>query len=164
LASLVGEKIPLGWARDSEGNPTQDPQAALKGSMEPIGGPKGSGLSLVIDLLCGVLTGTSITGEVKNLTTDFSGPAQTAHMFIAINIANFIDAALFKQNIDEVIRRVKSLPSVSDSPAYLPGEIEFNLAAKRKVEGIPLSVNVIAGLQGLAERYGVPALAKAVAG
>jgi LDH2 family malate/lactate/ureidoglycolate dehydrogenase len=155
LASVLGEAIPLGWALDTEGKPTQDAKAALKGSMEPIGGPKGSGLSLIIDLLCGVLTGTSLTGEVRNVT-DNAGPSKTSHMFIAINIAKFIDPEQFKKNIDEVIRRIKSLPPVGNSPAYLPGEIEFNLEAKRRMEGIPLSTKVLAELQNLAQKYGVP--------
>jgi LDH2 family malate/lactate/ureidoglycolate dehydrogenase len=154
LASVIGEAVPLGWALDTEGKPTQDAKAALKGSMEPIGGPKGSGLSLVIDLLCGVLTGTSLTGEVKNVT-DTSGPSKTSHMFIAINIGKFVDPEQFKKNIDAVIRRIKALPSASGSPPYLPGEIEFNLEAKRRAEGIPLSPKVIAELQDLARKYGV---------
>ncbi|MCL2669631.1 MAG: Ldh family oxidoreductase, partial [Syntrophaceae bacterium] len=57
-SALVGQDIPLGWARDPEGKPTQDAKLALKGTLEPVGGPKGSGLSLIIDLLCGVLTNT----------------------------------------------------------------------------------------------------------
>jgi LDH2 family malate/lactate/ureidoglycolate dehydrogenase len=76
-------------------------------------------------------------------------------MFIPINIAKFIDPEQFKKNIDEVIRRIKSLPPVGNSPAYLPGEIEFNLEAKRRMEGIPLSTKVLAELQNLAQKYGV---------
>ena len=51
------KKMPMDWAMDVDGKPTDDAKVALKGSLAPIGGPKGSGLSLIIDLLCGVLTG-----------------------------------------------------------------------------------------------------------
>ena len=157
LASLTGDTIPFGWARDSEGNPTDNPKAALKGSMEPIGGPKGSGLSLIIDLLCGVLTGAGVTGEVKNIT-DTSGPSKTGHIFIAINVSKFINPEYFKKTVDQVILHIKSLPSSDGSPIYLPGEPELNLEAKRRTEGIPLAVDVISGLCKLADHYGVPKL------
>jgi LDH2 family malate/lactate/ureidoglycolate dehydrogenase len=154
VAARRGEKIPFGWAVDAEGKPTDDPFEALKGSLAPIGGPKGAGLSLVIDLLCGALTGTALTGEVKNIT-DISGPARTGHMFIAMNVARFIDPHLFTQSIDTVIERIKALPSADGTPVYLPGEIEFNLEAKRLAEGIPLAADVIEDLNRLGERYGV---------
>ncbi|KYZ75665.1 lactate dehydrogenase [Anaerosporomusa subterranea] len=156
-ASLVGEKIPLGWAVDSDGRPTEDAKAALKGSLEPIGGPKGAGLSLCIDLLCGVLTGTALTGEVINVT-DTSGPSKTGHLFIAINVASFINPQFFAQNVDKVITHIKSLPSASGGQVYMPGEIEFNLEAKRLKEGIPLANDVLADLGRLAERYEVSKL------
>lgn len=79
-AALTGQSIPLGWARDIDGKPTQDAQLALKGSLEPVGGVKGSALSLIIDMICGVLTDTVLTGGVKNIT-DISGPSNTGHFF-----------------------------------------------------------------------------------
>jgi len=162
LASLAGRKIPLGWALDGNGHPTEDPKAALEnGSLEPIAGPKGSGLSLVIDLLCGVLTGTTLTGDVK-LIMDLSGPMNTSHLLAAINIASFVEPEGFKTNIATVIRRIKQLPSVDGSPVYLPGELEFNLARKRLAEGIPFSTELLATLAELADRYQTPRIEGAV--
>ena len=157
LAGLAGKKIPLGWALDKDGKPTDDPHAAQEGTLEAIGGPKGSGLALVIDILCGVLTGTTITGDVK-LIADLSGPMNTTHLLMAINVASFVEVEQFKKNIDAVILRIKSLPSAGGSSIYLPGEIEFNLENMRKIEGISLPANVCADLDKLAERYGVPKL------
>lgn len=154
VASRPGEKIPVGWAVDADGRPTDNPVEALKGSLTPIGGPKGAGLSLVIDLLCGALTGTALTGEVKNIT-DTSGPSRTGHMFVALNVARFIDAQTFSESIDSVIQGIKALPSADGTPVYLPGEIEFNLEARRRVEGIPLAMDVIETLNRLGERHGV---------
>lgn len=156
-AALVNKSIPLGWALDSNGKPTENPKEALKGSLEPIGGPKGSGLSLIIDILCGVLTSTCLTGEVKNLT-DVSGPSKTGHMFCAINICNFMNTEVFKTNIDLVVQNIKNLPARDDNPVYLPGEIEHNLTLKRLKEGIPLEREVIRALNSIACRYGVPIL------
>lgn len=153
-AAMTNSKIPLNWALDEEGNPTDNPQKALKGSLVPIGGVKGSGLALVVDILCGVLTGNSLTGEVKNIT-DMSGPSKTGHIFCAINISDFVNIIEFKNNIDFIINKIKSLPSAENNPVYLPGEIEYNLADKRMKEGIPIDESVIETLNSLANRYGI---------
>lgn len=61
-AKRRGEKIPLDWALDSEGRPTDDPAAALEGVMAPMGGPKGSALAIMMDVFSGVLSGTIFYG------------------------------------------------------------------------------------------------------
>lgn len=152
FAALTGKEIPLGWATDANGEPTTDAQKALKGSLEPIGGVKGSGLSLVVDILCGILTNSCLTGEVKTIV-DISGPAKTGHIFGAIDIAHFIGLDLFKNNMDAVIQHIKSLPSKGGQEIFLPGEIEFNLAEKRAKEGIPLEDAVVQNLNALGARY-----------
>lgn len=156
-AALTGKDIPVGWAVDAEGKPTTDAKKALKGSLEPIGGPKGSGLSLIIDLLCGVLTGSSLTGEVKTVT-DMSGCARTGHVFCAIDIAHFRNVEAFKNDVDAIIAMIKGLPPRTAGAVYMPGEIEFNLTAQRKQEGIPLDEAVIETLNSVAERYSVARL------
>lgn len=156
-ASIVGKKIPLGWAVDAEGKPTEDAKAALKGSLEPIGGPKGAGLSLCIDLLCGVLTGCGLTGEVKNIT-DVSAPSRTGHLFAAINVESFISPDVFRRCVDSVIEHIKSMPSADGGAVYLPGEREFLLEEKMHSEGVPLDADVVAELNELADRLGVPTL------
>jgi LDH2 family malate/lactate/ureidoglycolate dehydrogenase len=153
-SALTNKEIPPGWALDAQGNPTTDPNVALKGSLVPIGGAKGSGLSLIVDILCGILTGSCLTGEVKNIT-DMSGPAQTGHAFVAINIAGFIDTDQFKESVDAVIRRIKSLPSKEGQAVYMAGEIEYNLEETRRREGIALDEDVIKALNSLSERFGV---------
>lgn len=156
-AAMKNQEIPMDWGLDEEGNPTSDPNKALKGSLVPIGGVKGSGLSLIIDILCGVLTGTSLTGEVKNIT-DMNNISKTGHVFIAINISSFIDSETFKNDIDLIIRRVKALPPKGDNEIYMAGEIELNLMEKRKLEGVPVDVEVIYSLNQLADKYGASRL------
>ncbi len=159
-ASLTGHPIPLGWARDRDGKPTEDAKAALKGSLEPVGGPKGSALSLIIDILCGVLTDTVLTGGVKNIT-DTSGPAMTGHFFSALNIARFMDLKRFMANVDSVIDHIKSLPPVDGGQIFMPGEIEYLATAKRMKEGLPLEEEVIQSLNAVAAWYGAAQLAEA---
>jgi LDH2 family malate/lactate/ureidoglycolate dehydrogenase len=157
-AALTGQSIPLGWARDSEGNPTQDAKLALDGSLEAVGGVKGSGLSLIIDLVCGVLTNTILTGGVKTVT-DMSGPAMTGHFFSALDVSKFIDLKLFKANVDQVITNIKNFPPVTEGgKIFMPGEIELLAEKKRREEGIPLDKEVVDMLNGVASRYGAAAL------
>jgi LDH2 family malate/lactate/ureidoglycolate dehydrogenase len=158
FAALTGKEIPPGWATDADGEPTTDAKKALKGSLEPIGGPKGSGLSLIVDLLCGVLTGSCLTGEVKTIV-DVSGPAKTGHIFGAIDIGRFIGREPFRQNVDAVIRRIKGLPARAGQKVFMPGEIELDLAARRMQEGVPLAEEVARNLNALAERFNTTRLA-----
>ena len=71
-----------------------------------------------------------------------------------MNVARFIDPALFTQSIDLVIERIKALPSADGTPVYLPGEIEFDLEAKCLAEGVPLTADVVEELNRLGERHG----------
>lgn len=154
MCALQNKEMPLDWGLDGEGNPTTDPNEALNGSLVPIGGVKGSGLSLVVDLLTGVLTGTSLTGEVKTVT-DMSGPSNTSHVFIAINIESFINPEVYKTNVDLVIDKIKKLPPKGNNEIFMAGEIEQNLMDKRKIEGIPVEIEVVNLLNKLADKYDV---------
>jgi LDH2 family malate/lactate/ureidoglycolate dehydrogenase len=160
-AAATHQDIPLGWALDQDGNPTTDPETALKGTLEPIGGPKGSGLALIIEIMCSLLTGAGRLGEVRE-TTDLSGPMNTGHIFCALEIDRFTDVKQFKKDIDQSIRRIKALPSVSGGPIYLPGEIEHLNVLRGQKEGIAYDEEVIKTLNQLAAKLGVnPLPAKA---
>lgn len=154
LAALTGQKIPLGWAVDAEGQPTEDASAAMKGSLAPVGGPKGAGLSLVIDILTGVLSGTGLTGQVRNIA-DISGPSGTGHLFIALDVGAFIAPEIFAASVDSVMRHIRSLPSADGGPVCLPGEIEAAGADRRRAEGIPVPNDVLTGLQKLGAELSV---------
>jgi LDH2 family malate/lactate/ureidoglycolate dehydrogenase len=157
MYALQNKEMPMDWGLDVDGNPTSDPNEALKGSLVPIGGVKGSGLSLIVDLLTGVLTGTSITGEVKNIT-DMTDPSNTSHMFIALNISSFRDTEEYKGDVDAVIQKIKKLPPKGNNEVFMAGEIEQNLMDKRKFEGIPVEIEVVEKLNKLAETFGTTKL------
>lgn len=155
LAALKGEKIPEGWAFDEEGNPTTDPKAALRGTLAPIGGPKGYGLALIVDLLCGLITGSKYLQDVKALD-DFSAPSGTGFLIGALNIDFFIPYEEYKEKIVKYVEAVKSSPRRSGvDEILLPGE-----GAKREMDlrsklGIPLDEEVVTALRKLAERFNV---------
>jgi LDH2 family malate/lactate/ureidoglycolate dehydrogenase len=153
-----GEKIPLDWGLDVNGKPTDDPKEALKGSLVAIGGVKGSALSLIVDLISGVMTSTGLTGETKGIT-DTSGPSQTGHAFIVVDISRFIDTNEFGENVDKVIDTIKALPRKPGfNEIFMAGEIEYGLMEKVKVDGIGLEDPVVKELNELAEKLGVEKL------
>jgi len=135
------QPIPLGWALDSEGNPTTDPAEALKGTLQPIAGPKGSGLAIIIDILAGMLSGSQYGPEVKTFHK-LEGATGVGVFCIAIDIEYFLDSEEFTSKVDCYIDSIKNLKKVKDvSEVYLPGEIEFLKEEKAKREGIDLSEN-----------------------
>ena len=89
LAAAAGARIPGDWAVDSEGRPTTDPAAAIKGMLLPAAGPKGFGLAFVIDLLCGGLSDGAVGADVRPLYGDPGEPYRCAHFFLAIDAGYF---------------------------------------------------------------------------
>src|SRR3546814_17126258 len=83
-AARRGEKIPEGYALDKDGRSTTDPNAALEGGVVlPIGGPKGSAISMLMDILGGVLSGAGYTGGVSNQFLVYAEPQHVVHFFLA---------------------------------------------------------------------------------
>lgn len=153
-----GEKIPTDWALDADGNPTDDPAEALRGVMLPMGGPKGSALSIMMDVFSGVLSGSAFAGQVAN-PYDPSRPADVGHFLVAIKPDLFMSLEDFKSRMEYLYQRVVTadkMPGVDR--IYFPGEIEQIAHEKRLAEGIPLTDAEIAGLNREAELVGVPSL------
>ena len=148
LAIEKGEKIPLGWAVDEHGNPTEDPAAALRGTLLPVGGPKGYGMSVVLDILSGVLSGATFG---KGL----GGPGG-GHFFQATDIEAFVPLDEFKQRMGELVDQIKSSQLAPGSTGiFLPGEIEHNNKTERQKSGIPMTAVVMDELEKLAQEVGV---------
>ncbi|KIW99114.1 uncharacterized protein Z519_00777 [Cladophialophora bantiana CBS 173.52] len=157
-AKRRGEKIPLDWALDKDGKQTDDPEAALGGVMLPMGGPKGSGLSIMMDVFSGVLSGSAFAGHVTN-PYDPSKPADTGHFLIAIKPDLFMGLDEFKDRMDYLYQRVVGCEKMADvGRIFFPGEIEQLMAAERMKSGIPLVGAEIEALNAEAVRVGKPQL------
>ncbi|EED12507.1 malate/L-lactate dehydrogenase, putative [Talaromyces stipitatus ATCC 10500] len=153
-----GEKIPTDWALDGEGNPTDDPEKALEGVMLPMGGPKGSALSIMMDVFSGVFSGSAFAGNVTN-PYDPSKPADVGHFLVAIKPDLFMDLEEFKSRMDYLYQRVVGSEKMAGvERIYYPGEIEHITRERRLVEGIPFTVAEIMGLNEEAELVGVEKL------
>ena len=121
-ASKLGKKIPYGVALDKFGNITTDANKALRGTQLPSATFKGSGLAWMVDILSGVLTGSSHSGKTKDPFDDFSGPQNMGHLFITINPKIFVGENFLKE-MKMNISRIKRLPKAKGFSSILyPGE------------------------------------------
>jgi len=159
-AERRGEPIPLGYALDAQGHPTTDPKAALAGVVLPIGGYKGSGLSMLMDILGGVISGSAFAGGVADQYKVFDRPQDVGHFFLALRPDLFVPAADYRARMDTLIERVRACPKAEGFDEILiPGEPEARLEAKYRRSGIPYAPNEIRALQAEAARVGVLSLA-----
>ena len=141
VAARTGKKIPYGVALDNKGNPTIDAQKALKGVQLPIAEFRGSGLAWMVDILSGVITGSSHGGKVKDPFDDFSGPQNVGHLFITIKSNIFTKN--YKKRIKTNIFRVKRLPKLKGVKEILyPGQNKFLRYKINKNKNINLSISL----------------------
>ena len=138
LAEKRNETIPEGYALDKDGKSTTDPKAALGGVVLPIGSFKGSGISMLMDILSGVFSGAGFAGGVNDQYNDWEQPQNVGHFFMALKPGIFITEQAFRDRMDILIERVKSTPLADGFDEILmPGEKEARLAAERRQFGIP---------------------------
>ncbi len=155
-AFLNGQpEIPAGWAFNSEGNPTTDTQEAYKGMLMPLGGYKGSGLGMMVEILCAVLGGGAMSTEVGGIR--FRGKkVRVSQTFIAIDIARFMPVAEFTARVETLVGLMKSTPT---APGYdevlVAGDPEWRIEAERRQNGIPIAEGNWENLCKAAERVGV---------
>ena len=153
LAAAEGRPIPLGWARDEAGDPTEDSAAALRaGSLEPIGRHKGYGLAVIAEILAGALTGSPFGAD-----SDAHGRREggVGHVVIALDPAAFIPEESFHAAVDALAGQIAAVPPADGSEgALLPGELELRTLRERRAGGIPLSDELAAQLSRLATRLG----------
>jgi LDH2 family malate/lactate/ureidoglycolate dehydrogenase len=156
LAARQGKSIPQGWALNEQAQATDDPRLAQKARrLLPLGGSreggshKGYGLAIVVEILCGVLTGT--------LTALNADQDPRGHFFGAIRVDTFRPIDEFKRDMDRLIGELKATPPIEgQNRVYVPGEIEFETAAERLEHGIPLLPSVLKGLREVGGLVDVP--------
>jgi LDH2 family malate/lactate/ureidoglycolate dehydrogenase len=168
----MGKKLPLGWATDEKGRSSEDPTRVLSnirgkvgggilplgGEGEEFGGHKGYGLDLLVDILCGVLSGSGYSNLLYPKTPEGKPvPSLVSHFFGALRADAFRPLEEFKKDMDDLIRRLKnSAKAEGQSRIFIHGEKEFELEEKYRKEGIPLYYKVYEDLKAIASEVGVP--------
>jgi LDH2 family malate/lactate/ureidoglycolate dehydrogenase len=155
-AILSGDtEIPPGWAMDAEGNPTTDPKTALEGLPMPLGGYKGTGLALMVEVLCAVLSGGAMMSGVGGLRVK-NRPMRVSHFFLAIDPERFLPMDVFLARMKEMRDTVKgSRPAAGFDEVLIAGDPEWRTEANRRRDGIPVSRGIWRQLGILAESLNV---------
>ena len=156
LYAKQNKPLEPGWAFDEKGLPTTDAQAALKGLLAPIGGYKGYGIALAVDMLCGVLTGSSYGAHFPGFLADnLKDPTDVGSVFAAISIDSFMDIPDFKTQMDKAIGEIKNCEKAEGvKRIYIPGEIEDETRADRLANGIPIPETVVKDFENLGKELG----------
>jgi LDH2 family malate/lactate/ureidoglycolate dehydrogenase len=156
LARQRGEAIPPGWALDAEGAPTTDPEAALAGLIQPMAGHKGYAISVVMDMLSGVLTGAEFGPGVNGPYVP-DKPSGAGHLLIALDIAKFLPLAEFETRMETMIAGLKAVkPAKGVDEIFYPGEIEARNDRRHRAEGLSLPPDTLRDLAQLAQEIGLP--------
>ena len=148
-----GQPIPDTWATDKAGVPTTDAQAALDGFLQPIGGYKGYGLALVVDLFAGLLSGAAYLTHVQSWSDAPGKPQDLGHFFFLIDSRRLGPASLLEGRMADFAQILHSTPASDPSrPVLLPGENEMNHLERQRREGIAVDPGVRAMLERFAAR------------
>lgn len=162
-ASRWGRPIPEGWALDPSGAPVTDPASALAsrlltplGGSRELGGHKGYGLALLVDILSGVLAG-AVHGDLFFRSELQGRRTNVGHLFGALEIARFRPIEEFKAAMDDLLGALKASPKAEGQERiYVAGEPELECEARRRREGIPLAPGLVAELREIAASLGLP--------
>ena len=155
VADFLKVAIPKGWALDKHLNPTTDSNVAWQtrkllplGDSRELGGHKGFGLSLAVDILCGVLSGNGYTPIVPD--------GSMSHFLLVIDIAAMRSLEDFKAEMDEMIDAFHSSPKAPGHDRIsIAGELEWQELNKREKNGIPFHREIVKWLKSVAEEIGL---------
>ena len=164
LAETKGASIPAGYGIDARGEITTDPSEVKEGgALLPLGGTdimsgyKGYGLALLVDILCGVLSGASFGSGVGSPASTSGPNVDIGHFFMAVNIGAFRPLDDFTRDMDRLLEELVSAPKASGQKRiYIHGEKEFEKMADYEASGIPLPAAVVDGLKVKGREAGVP--------
>jgi LDH2 family malate/lactate/ureidoglycolate dehydrogenase len=156
-ADLRGEtEVPAGWAMDADGRPTTDLSVALAGLLMPLGGHKGSGLAVMIEILCGVLGGGAMTREIRGLRMH-GRHSRVNHVFLAVDVARFLPLEQFYARMERLVGELKASPPAAGYDEVLTaGDPERRAEEQRRRDGIRIPDAAWQELLKAAARLGVP--------
>ena len=169
IARRKGEAIPIGWAINREGRNTTSPDELIDGgAMLPLGserergGHKGYALAMMVDILCGPLSGANWGPFAPPFALRQEIPKRgvgkgIGHFFGAMRIDGFIDADEFKRQIDEYVRVFRATkPAPGTNGPLIPGDPEREAEQVRRKNGVPLILPVIEDLRDISKKTGIP--------
>lgn len=157
-AARRGEQIPEEYALDSHGKSTTDPIRALEGVVLPIGGSKGSGLAMMMDIFAGVMSGSAFAGSVNDQYKNMEESQNVGHWFFVFKPDIFLNGGVseFRRRMDDLLRKTRAVKKAEGfDRIFTSGEPESETEQKRRTEGIPFTEGEIDALHELGNKYGV---------
>jgi LDH2 family malate/lactate/ureidoglycolate dehydrogenase len=155
LANNRHQPIPDHWAIDKNGNPTTDPRAALEGFILPMAGHKGYVMGVMVDVLSGVLSGSSFLDQVHG-PYDPVHRSGAGHFMLALDVAAIMPPAEFHARIDAYIDSLKDVPvAPGHKQVYYPGEMETQADQENRAGGLRLAADTLADLRRVAGEAGL---------
>ena len=147
--------VPAGWAMDSDGVLTTNTDAAVKGMPMPLGGYKGTGLAMLVEILCGVLSGGAMGTEIGGIRIH-GKPVRASQTFLAVEINRFMAVEEFTGRVEWLVNTVKSAePAKGYDEVMVAGDPEWRTEIERRRQGIPLGEGTWKTLVETAEKLGV---------
>jgi LDH2 family malate/lactate/ureidoglycolate dehydrogenase len=146
-AEREGRDVPLGWGLDGDGQPTSDAAAILSSqNLLPMGGHKGAGLALMMEILTGALGGSLLSHEIVG--NDDSGlDSGSSKLFLALDVGAFGDRARFEARVDALVGQLRE--GATGQHALVPGDRGWRTRAEYERDGVPVHPVVIAALQAV---------------
>jgi (2R)-3-sulfolactate dehydrogenase (NADP+) len=146
LRQKAGQPIPQGWGKDKDGNPTTDAHAILAGgSLDAIGGMKGTMLALAVEILCCALTGAALSHEVAGMVLPEGGPMRLGQLFLAIDPQSLGGQESYLERVETLVAAM-----LADEGVRLPGARREALRVDRAVAGIEVPQALLDEMKTLA--------------
>ncbi|PTB21010.1 lactate dehydrogenase [Trinickia symbiotica] len=149
-----GLELPPGWALDADGRPAGDPSRVA--SLSPLGGYKGQGLAMMVQILSCLLASMPLDHELSHLDAEpYDRGRQIGHCLIAIDPARFGSLDRFRQNVSDLMETIRRTPSVDGEQVLVAGDPQRSSVASRTSTGIPLNADDARSLAEEARRLGL---------
>jgi LDH2 family malate/lactate/ureidoglycolate dehydrogenase len=163
VAARRGESLPVGWAIGPDGSPATTPDHALAGSLQPLGGEestagyKGYGLSLIVELLTGIISGSAFGPNIIGLFST-AGKSDLGQFYMAVDPGAIDDPAAFTGRLERLIDQLTAAPLIPNAPGPVlyPGQPEAEKAKRQERDGIVIDREHHESLLMLAKKFGIP--------
>ncbi|MGX9961840.1 Ldh family oxidoreductase [Roseomonas sp. F4] len=147
-----GETMPEGWATDADGKPTTDPKKGLEGFLLPVGGHKGYGLAVMVDLLAGLLSGAAYLTHVQAWDKNPGAAQNLGHVFILIDTSKLATPELLRERMNDFVGILHSTPAADPAaPVMAPGDREMASLHRQRRDGVVVAT---ADLEQVRQRAG----------
>jgi LDH2 family malate/lactate/ureidoglycolate dehydrogenase len=148
------EELPIGIAVDSTGKDIRNPRDVENGTILPFGGAKGYGLSLMVEILSGIITGAGFSHGVKSMYNNLEESGNNGHFFVAIDVHQLMPLKSYYKHMETFISMLRDSGSGNDNRKVLiPGEMRWEMYERNREQGLVINHETTVELKKLAKRY-----------